>query len=150
MTGGHQEMGLRSGTENLPAISALAEAVCILKDEGPSFIGSMRTLRDYFEAEILRHFRGAKINGLGPRISNTSNICFEGLDGEALLMYLDLHGVAASLGSACSSGAIEPSRVLLNMGLTRSLALSSIRFSLGRNTTKEDIDIAINKLLHFI
>jgi cysteine desulfurase len=143
ITGGEQERGLRAGTENVPAISALAHAATLALQDLDHSLACMKSLRDYFEEGLLGAFSFAKINGEGPRIVNTSNICFEGLDGEALLMYLDLHGVAASLGSACSSGSLEPSRILLNMGLTRNQALSSLRFSLSRFTTKEEIDYAL-------
>lgn len=146
LTGGHQEYGLRPGTENLAAIVTLKDAAQFIADEQQSFLEPMRQLRDYLESEILKLFPQALINGKGPRVANTSNICFQDIDGEALLMYLDLNGIAASLGSACSSGAIEPSRVLLNMGLTTKQAASSLRFSLGRFTTKQDIDTLLTAL----
>ena len=149
LTGGHQEHGLRAGTENLASIVTLAQGATFIAEELNSFKEPMRELRDYFEERVLALKPGAKINGTGPRIANTSNICFKDIDGEALLMYLDLHGVAASLGSACSSGALEPSRVLLNMGLTRQEALASIRFSLGRYTTKEEIDETLKIITRF-
>ncbi len=149
MTGGHQEYGLRAGTENLASIVTMAYAAKLITDELQSFVEPMRALRDYFEAEIMRKIPKATINGKAKRLSNTSNICFEEIDGEALLMYLDLKGVAASLGSACSSGSLEPSRVLLNMGLTRKQALSSLRFSLSRFTTKEDIDKTVEIIANY-
>ncbi len=149
LRGGHQEHGLRAGTENLASIVSLAQGVAYVADEMCGFLEPMRCLRDYFEQKVIALKPGAKINGTGPRIANTSNICFNDIDGEALLMYLDLHGVAASLGSACSSGALEPSRVLLNMGLSRKEALASIRFSLGRYTTKAEIDETLKILSHF-
>jgi cysteine desulfurase len=147
--GGEQEYGLRAGTENLPAIVAMAEAAIIAQRSLEQSCLHMQTLRDYFEERVKALLPTISINGQGPRVANTSNICFEGCDGEALLMYLDLHGVAASLGSACSSGAIEPSRVLLEMGLTRRQALSSLRFSLSRFTTKEEIDRTVALLSKF-
>src|SRR5262249_48790232 len=107
----------------------------------------MLSLRDYFEAEVMRAIPGVKINGTGPRICNTSNLCFPNCDGELVLMQLDLHGVAASLGSACSSGSLETSRVLLNMGLSQQAAMSSLRFSLSRFTTKEELDETIAILI---
>ncbi len=149
LRGGHQEHGLRAGTENLASIVSLAQGVAFVARELCSFLEPIRTLRDYFEQRVLALKPDATINGKGPRIANTSNICFTNIDGEALLMYLDLHGVAASLGSACSSGALEPSRVLLNMGLSRKQALSSVRFSLGRYTTKEEIDETLKILSKF-
>lgn len=146
ITGGHQEHGMRAGTENVAAIVAMAEAAKFVQQESNDYLEPMRAQRDYFESEVLRIYPSARINGTGTRLANTSNICFTGHDGEALLMYLDLHGVAASLGSACSSGSLEPSRVLLNMGLSRDDALSSIRFSLSRFTTKDDIDYVLQVL----
>lgn len=146
LIGGHQEHGLRAGTENLAAIVAMAQGACYVAQELPQFQEPMRGLRDYFEQQVMQNHPKVTINGQGPRLANTSNLCFQDVDGEALLMYLDLHGIAASLGSACSSGAIEPSRVLLNMGLNRKQALSSLRFSLSRYTTKEDIDRTLEVL----
>ncbi|MCE5293638.1 MAG: cysteine desulfurase [Chlamydiales bacterium] len=140
LTGGHQEHGIRAGTENLASIVTMAKALEYLVEESKVYLEPLRALRDYFEDELKKRFEFVTINGTGPRIANTSNVCFQDVDGEALLMYLDLQGVAASLGSACSSGALEPSRVLLNMGLTRKQALASIRFSLSRYTTRQEID----------
>ncbi len=150
LTGGHQEHGLRAGTENLAAIVAMVQGACYIQDELSQFQEPMCVLRDYFELKLKSSHPAISINGLGPRIANTSNICFQDIDGEALLMYLDLHGIAASLGSACSSGAIEPSRVLLNMGLSRKQALSSLRFSLSRHTTKEEIDRTLEVINSFL
>lgn len=149
LIGGHQEHGMRAGTENLAAIVTMAKGAAYVTEELALFKEPMRALRDYFEQEVMRKFPKATVNGLGPRVANTSNICFQDIDGEALLMYLDLHGIAASLGSACSSGAIEPSRVLVNMGLSRKQALSSIRFSLSRFTTKDEIDRTTQVLSQF-
>jgi cysteine desulfurase len=147
LTGGGQEYGLRSGTENLPGIIGLAEAVDLLRKELPAATVKMRTLRDYFESCLLSRFNFVQINGKGPRVVNTSNLAFSGVDGETLLIQLDLKGIAASHGSACSSGALEPSRVLRSMGLSHSLAKSSVRFSLSRWTTKEEIDQTLEILI---
>ena len=149
LTGGHQEYGLRAGTENLAAICALSDAVSYITEDLDQYLEPMRSLRDYFEQELKKRIPNITINGQGTRCANTSNVCFHGKEGEALLMYLDLHGVAASLGSACSSGSLEPSRVLLNMGLSRDDALSSLRFSLGRNTTTEEIDEVLRILMSY-
>ncbi|MBS0634650.1 MAG: cysteine desulfurase [Verrucomicrobia bacterium] len=146
ITGGHQELGLRAGTENLSGIVAMADAARIVSEEMEHYLRPMQSLREYFEGEIVKLFPTATINGTGPRVANTSNICFNGHEGEALLMYLDLNGIAASMGSACSSGALEPSRVLLNMGLSRKQALASIRFSLSRYTTREEIEKTLEVL----
>ena len=140
--GGGQEKGLRSGTENLPGIVGLAKAIELLKEEFPAATERMAQLRDRLEEGLIAK-AGAQVNGTGTRICNTSNLFFPGDLGEDLLIALDMAGIAVSYGSACSSGAMEPSRVLLNMGLPPSVAKSSLRFSLSRNTTLEEIDRAI-------
>lgn len=145
--GGSQEYEKRPGTENLPAIVGLAKAVELLREELISATHQMETLRDYFEKTLIQEMQDVMINGKGPRICNTSNLSFLGLDGESLLIHLDLAGVAASHGSACSSGALEPSRILRNMGLEKARLQSSLRFSLSRFTTQEEIDLAIQILL---
>lgn len=139
LTGGGQEALRRAGTENLPGIIGLAKAIELLDLELPEASMRMERLRNLLES-------GRKVNGTGPRICNTSSITFPGVDGEALLIQLDLHGIAASMGSACSSGSLEPSRVLLSMGLTRKEALSTLRFSLSRFTTETEIISTIKYL----
>jgi cysteine desulfurase len=138
--GGGQEYGLRSGTENLPGIIGFAKALELLS---PSDYVRMRKLRDDFESRLPH----ASVNGLGPRVSSVSNLTFEGCDGETLLIDLDRHKIAVSHGSACASLALEPSHVLLKMGYPRKRVLSSLRFSLSRFTTKEELDSAIERLL---
>lgn len=143
ITGGNQEFGLRAGTENLAAIAGLATAMTLLKDRLPEATEKMRLLRDRLEQGILSSVPSAIVNGEGPRVVNTSNISFKGMEGEVLLMNLDSRGIAVSHGSACSSGAIEPSRILLNMGIPIERARSAVRFSLSRLTTQEEIDYCI-------
>ncbi len=138
-TGGGQEAGKRPGTENLSGIVGMAEAIRCIEKALPNASERMIQLRDKFEKSI----DGAEVNGEGPRTPNTTNLAFPGINGESLLMNLDLAGVAASAGSACSAGALEPSRVLLNMGYDRPRASSSLRFSLSRFTTEEEIDRAV-------
>ncbi len=150
LTGGGQEHGLRSGTESLTSILGLAKAVECLKKELPIASIRMQELRNYMEIELLRTLPSTQINGLLPRICNVSNLCFPGVSAETLLMQLDLHGIAASHGSACSSGAIEPSRILTQMGIPISQARSSLRFSLSRLTTKEEIDRVLYLLTSFV
>lgn len=150
LIGGEQEFGRRAGSENLSGIMGLAEAVSLLQEQLPAAEERMRTLRDYLEASLMAQLSDIKINGSGPRIANTSNLCFKGVEGETLLTALDLEGVAVSHGSACSSGALEPSRVLLNMGIPRSEAASSLRISLSRQTTKEEIDAFIKIVIKLI
>lgn len=139
--GGPQEQGKRGGTENLPAIVGLAKALTVINDS--SEIERITALRKYFEDSLFKALPHAKLNGEGPRVCNTVNIAFENVDGESLLANLDIAGVAASHGSACSSGAREPSRILVNMGYPQDRVRSSIRFSLSRMTQKDEIDKAI-------
>ena len=139
LVGGHQERGMRAGTENLPGILGLAKAIELIDPNG---FQKVQLLRDHFEALLFEKFPNFTINGLGKRLPNTSNIYFEGIDAETLLMNLDQKGVIASLGSACSAGALEPSQVLLGMGYPQKRALSSLRFSLSRFTTLDEIERA--------
>jgi cysteine desulfurase len=136
MFGGHHERDRRAGTENVPGASALGRAAALAANwEGTS------VLRDRLERGILKRIKGASINGsVDRRLPNTANICFEGIEGEAIVIALDLRGYAVSSGSACSSGAVEPSHVLLAMGLTPEEARSSVRFSLGPENTETEVD----------
>lgn len=142
MTGGGQERQLRSGTENLPGIVGMTQALKIT-DEAKNQ-ATLKTLREHFESKLLEKLPDIEVNGEGPRLPNTSNIFFPGVEGEALLIALDMHKVAASHASACASGALEPSRVLLNMGYTRERAASSLRFSFSRFNTPDEIDKAVD------
>ena len=155
ITGGDQEYGRRGGTENMPGILGLAKAIECLEASLPEASLHMKQLRDLFETLLLKNLSGVVINGQGIRIENTSNLAFEGVDGESLLRLLNQEGVAASHGSACSSGALEPSRVLINMGIPLKVVRSSIRFSMSRMNTREEIESAaaiitncVNKLSH--
>jgi cysteine desulfurase len=150
LTGGPQERGRRGGTENLSGILGLAEAIRLLSEEEKEYSKSIFQLRSRFETELLRALPNITIHGLGPRISNTSNVCFVGCDGETLLLQLDQMGIAASHGSACSSGALEPSRILLGMGVDRKSARSSIRFSFSRMNTEEEIDRALEQMVPLV
>lgn len=142
IVGGAQQNGWRGGTENLAAIVGFAKALECIQEKIPH--AYMLGLRNRFEQRILQAIPDVLIHGLNqPRVSNTTNCAFLGVDGETLLMLLDLAGVAASHGSACSTGALEPSRVLLNMGINPQVVRSSIRFSLSRFTTEEEIDRAV-------
>lgn len=148
--GGRHERSRRAGTENVPGIVALGMAAQLAMesfDHGDD--KKMAALRDRLQQGILAQIGEAGVNGdglngdQGPRVPNTSNIHFDHIDGEALVIALDLKGLAVSTGAACSSGAIEPSHVLLAMGLRNDRARSSVRFSLGRQTTPEEIDLAL-------
>jgi cysteine desulfurase len=147
MTGGRQERNRRAGTENVPAIVGLGAAAerarVKLQDEGTR----VRALRDRLEAGVLASVAGAARNGAAePRVPNTSNISFDRIESESLLIGLDLEGIAVSSGSACSSGTLEPSHVLKAMGLPHLRTLSSIRFSLGASNTEADVDRVIRVL----
>lgn len=142
LLGGSQEFSLRAGTENLPGIIGMATAINILKTSIDANCSKVRGLRDQFEKTLQMTAFPVMINGDGPRVCNTSNLYFPGVDGETLLIQLDIHGIQASHGSACSSGSLEPSRILLSMGYSKERARSSIRFSLSRFTTEEEIEQA--------
>ena len=142
--GGRHERSHRAGTENVPGIVGLGKAADLAREalqQGENH--KIAALRDRLERELLG-IEACSVNGIdAPRVANTTNICFDGIDGEALVIALDLKGLAVSTGAACSSGAIEPSHVLLAMGLTPERARSSIRFSLGKQNTAEEMEFAI-------
>ena len=146
--GGEQEFTLRSGTENLAGIIGLAKAIELIYESPP--FNEMKRLRDYFENELKINSGPLVINGEGERVCNVSNLYFPGIDGETLLIQLDMHGVLASQGSACASGSVEPSKVLLGMGLGTDRAKNSLRFSFSRYTTKENIDRALKIIIALI
>ena len=148
--GGGQEGQKRSGTENLPGILGLVKAIELIQEEMPAAQEKMLELREHLEKRLKDSLDSVHVNGEGPRISNTANIAFEGVDGESLLMHLDMNGVATSHGSACSSGALEPSRVLMNMGYPRERAASSLRFSVSRMTSKEEVDQACDVIIALV
>ncbi|MES2274014.1 MAG: cysteine desulfurase family protein [Chlamydiota bacterium] len=150
ITGGNQEYQKRSGTENLSGILGLAEAIQILQEKHTEITQYLRDLRLHLEAGLFRMIPDLAINGEGPKISNVSNVAFLGVDGETLLMHLDMVGISVSHGSACSSGSLEPSRVLTQMGVDRKTAKSSLRISLSRMNTREEIDLCIEKMAHIV
>jgi len=145
--GGHQERRQRAGTTNTPLIIGMAKAMEIsARDRGVNN-QRMTELRDYFIDRVLNEVPYSYLNGgRDKRLPNNVNISFGFIEGESILMTLDLKGIAVSSGSACSSGSLEPSHVILALGVKEELAHSSIRFSLGRDTTKEEIDYTINTL----
>jgi len=144
--GGSHERSRRAGTENVPGIVGLGRAselakIALERDQP----ARMAEMRDQLENRILADVKGTRVNGQGaPRVPNTSNILFDGIEGEALVIALDLKGLAVSTGAACSSGAIEPSHVLTAMGLAPDCARASIRFSLGKQNTNEDVELAVS------
>jgi len=146
LIGGSHERSRRAGTENVPSIVGLGKAAEIAKqalDRGDST--KMSAMRDRIERQILNEVEATGVNGEGaPRVPNTTNIHFDFIEGEALVIALDLKGLAVSTGAACSSGAIEPSHVLTAMGLTPDRARASLRFSLGKQNTPEEIEFALS------
>jgi len=147
LTGGKHERTRRAGTENVPAIAGMGVAA----ERGRLKLGAdaarLAALRDRLEREILSRVPGTMVNGARePRVPNTTNISFERVEAESLLIALDLEGIAVSTGAACSSGTLEPSHVLRAMGLPTHRAQNSIRFSLGAGNTDAEIDFLLEKL----
>jgi cysteine desulfurase len=141
LTGGKQERNRRAGTENVPAIVGLGTAARLALQKGEAETTRLVMLRDRLEAAILSTVAGASVNGdPARRVANTSNISFDRVEAESLLIALDLEGIAVSTGSACSSGTLAPSHVLRAMGLSTHRIQNSIRFSLGLGNTVEEVD----------
>ncbi|HKW61590.1 MAG TPA: cysteine desulfurase NifS [Candidatus Acidoferrum sp.] len=142
--GGHHQRGMRPGTENVAGIVGLGKAAEIARQALANDAKRLSGLRDQLEHGLLHRVPHSRINAArAPRTPNTANLVFPGVEGEALLIALDLKGLACSTGAACSSGAVEPSHVLTAIGLPAEEARASLRFSLGRHTTQSDIDFAL-------
>jgi cysteine desulfurase len=142
--GGHHQRGFRPGTENVAGIVGLGKAAEVAQKSLMEDAARISALRDELEQGLLSRVPHSRANGVGaPRTPNTSNITFPGIEGEALVIALDLKGLACSTGAACSSGAVEPSHVLTAIGLTADEARASLRFSLGRHTTPAEIQFAL-------
>ena len=147
MLGGHQEGGRRAGTENVPGIIGLGKACELAMQNFSEENKKVRNLRDKLEKAILKKCPDCMVNGdTENRLPNTSNISFEFIEGEAILLMLDKFGICASSGSACTSGSLEPSHVLRAMGVPFTAAHGSIRFSLSRYNTEEEVDYTIEKM----
>jgi cysteine desulfurase len=147
LTPGHQEGGRRGGTQNVPYAEALALALERASSEQPEVAARVGALRDAFEREVLASLPGVTVNGAGaPRVPNTSNLRFDGVEGEALLMALDLDGICASSGAACASGTLTPSHVLRAMGLSAPRARGSLRFSLGPSASETEVERVLQAL----
>ena len=143
--GGRHERSRRAGTENLPGIVGLGKAAEIARTGfADGSVAQLAALRDRLENTVLENIEQVAVNGGGAaRTPNTSNISFDCIEGEAMVIALDLKGLSVSTGAACSSGAIEPSHVLTAMGLSADRARGSIRFSLGKQNTAEDVEFAL-------
>ncbi len=149
--GGHQQGGLRPGTESVALALGMAVALDLWRHEWEAEAQRLQTLRDRFEQGLRTGYPELVVNGAAAlRLPQTSNVAFPGLSGQILLVALDLAGVACSVGSACSSGSTELSPTLRAMGLPKSVVESSLRFSLGATTTEEDIDAAVRRVLHVV
>ncbi len=147
LIGGHQERGRRGGTENVPSIIGLGRACELAAEHMGEENGRIRALRDRLERGLLEAVPHAYVNGHPDhRLPNTTNISFEYIEGEGILLLMSREGIAASSGSACTSGSLEPSHVLRAMGVPYTCAHGSIRFSLSRFNTEEEIDYIIEKL----
>ena len=147
VVGGHQERGRRGGTENTPSIVGLGKACELAQQNLPKENAQVKSLRNRLEAALLSTIPRSRINGdTGHRLPNTTNISFEFVEGEGILLMLDLYGICASSGSACTSGSLQPSHVLRAMGVPFTMAHGSIRFSLSIYNTHEDVDMVIEKL----
>ncbi|MFN3410927.1 MAG: cysteine desulfurase family protein [Exilispira sp.] len=145
--GGHQENGFRAGTENTIGIIALGAACEALKDDLINEIERIREIRDYFENKVLENIKDIIINGKNaPRVAGTSNITFKYVEGESILLRLDLNGYSVSTGSACSTGSLQPSHVLMALHKNPEIAHGSIRFSFGRENNIEQIDNLVQVL----
>jgi cysteine desulfurase len=143
--GGHHQRGFRPGTENVPGIVGLGKAAELARQSLKEDASRVSSLRDELERGLLQRVPHSRANtAAAPRTPNTANITFPGIEGEALIIALDLKGLACSTGAACSSGAVEPSHVLTAIGLPPEEARASIRFSLGRHTTSVDIAFALD------
>ena len=141
MIGGHQEGGRRAGTENVPYIAGLARAVELAQEDHAAVEARIRRLRDQLERGLLERIPCLEVNGQGaPRLPNTLNISVHFIEGEGILYQLNAHGICASSGSACTSGSLEPSHVLRAMQVPFTAIHGSVRLSLGRYNTDEDVD----------
>jgi len=149
--GGHQERDKRAGTENTAGIVGLGKAIQIANNNLEGYNSYLKNLRDYYEKEIEKNIPYIKINGdIENRLPGNSSISFKYVDGEALLLNLDLYGVCASSGSACSSGSQSPSHVLTSIGLQDELSRGTLRITFGRENTKEDVDYLINCIIKIV
>jgi cysteine desulfurase len=146
VTGGKHERNRRAGTENVAGAAGLGVAADLARTKMKAEAERLSALRDRLEKGVLQTVTGTAVNGVGVRVPNTTNISFERVEAESLLIALDLEGVAVSTGSACSSGTLEPSHVLKAMGFPSHRTQNSIRFSLGAANTEAEIDHVVSVL----
>jgi cysteine desulfurase len=151
LDGGHQESGRRAGTEPVPLIAGMATALEFFAADPPAHMKYVQALRDQLQEHLQQHCGPTVVHGIdAPRLPNTLSIAFPGLSGEAILVNLDLEGVACSLGSTCASGSAEPAPALLAMGCAADVCLSSVRFSVSRQNTSEEISEAACRIQNVV
>ena len=151
ITGGHQERSMRGGTTNVPSVVGMAEAFRLANEHIEENKAYVSSLRDRFISRVLKEIPYVKLNGHPQnRLPSNANFSFRYIEGESLLFSLDLAGIAVSSGSACSSGSLEPSHVLLATGMSEGLAHGSIRFSFGKENTAEDVDYTVDRLKEIV
>ena len=149
--GGNQEKNKRGGTLNVPAIVGFGKAVELATRDMHAVNTKLKMLRDYLQNEIQTKIPGVKYNGhIAQRLPHILNVSFECIEGESILMMLDMEGICVSTGSACTSGSLEPSYVLEAMGVSQEISNGTIRFSISKATTKEDIDYTVEKLIKIV
>ncbi len=147
LMGGHQERGRRAGTENVPYIAALGRAAELAAGKMAGENGRVKALRDRLEQGLVKAVKNTRVNGGGAeRLPNTSHIGFEYVEGESILIMLSEKGICASSGSACTSGSLEPSHVMMSMGVPQTYAHGTIRFSLSVYSTDEDVDAVLREV----
>ena len=151
ISGGHQERNKRAGTENVAGIVGIGKAIELAYENLDEYNKKIKELRDYYVKQVEEKIPYIKINGdMEKRLPGNSNISFRFIEGEGLLLNLDLKGICASSGSACTSGSLDPSHVLLAIGLPHEIAHGSLRVSIGKYNTKEEIDYLIENLMEIV
>lgn len=149
--GGHQERNMRAGTENVAGIVGIGKAIELAYENFETYNEKLTNLRDYYISQIQEKIPNTKVNGhRAKRLPGNANISFNFIDGEALLLNLDIKGICASSGSACTSGSLDPSHVLIAIGLSSELASGALRVTFGDDNTKEDVDYLVENLVEII
>ena len=149
--GGHQEKNKRAGTENVAGIVGMGKAIELAYNNLEEHNKKIKELRDYYVEQVRARIPYIKVNGdMEKRLPGNSNISFRFIEGEGLLLNLDLKGICASSGSACTSGSLDPSHVLLAIGLPHEIAHGSLRITIGKYNTKEDVDYLIESLVEIV
>lgn len=149
--GGHQERNMRAGTENVAGIVGIGKAIELAYENFDEYNKKLTDLRDYYFSQVEEKIPDIKINGhRTKRLPGNANISFKFIEGESLLLYLDARGICASSGSACTSGSLDPSHVLLAIGLPHEIAHGSLRVTFGDDNTKEDVDFLVETLIEIV